>query len=107
MIPSSVIIAWLSRSPVFVVPYAAVAPQPRFLLSIASLVAPEPRSVRSKVGHEGVGGGVVDTGQVPGVARGGAGHAGAVGISPGLRGLEIAVVEASVLEKSPVIIGNN
>ena len=105
--PSSEIIAWLSCTPVFVVPYAAVAPQPRFVLSIASLVAPEPRSVRSKVGHEGVGGGVVDTRQVADVARGGAGLTGAVAISPGLRGLEIAVVEVSVLEKSPVIIGNN
>ena len=49
----------------------------------------------------------MDTGQVAGVARGGAGHAGAVGISPALGGLEIAVVEASVFEKSPVVIGNN
>ena len=49
----------------------------------------------------------MDTGQVADVATGGAGHAGAVGIDPGLRGLEIMVVEASVLEKSPVVIGNN
>ena len=107
MIPSSAIIVWLSCSPVFVVPGAAVAPQPRFVLSITSLVAPEPRSARSQVGHEGVGDVVVDTGQVAGVARGGAGHAGAVGIRPALGGLEVAVVEASVFEKSPVVIGNN
>ena len=49
----------------------------------------------------------MDTGQVPGVATGGASHAGAVGISPALGGLEIAVVEVSVFEKSPVVIGNN
>ena len=107
MIPSSAIIVWLSCTPVFVVPGAAVAPQPRFVLSIASLVAPEPRSVRSKVGHEGVGGGVVDTGQVPDVARGGAGHAGGQGISPALGGLEEAVVEAGVLEQGPVTILDN
>ena len=107
MIPSSAIIVWLSCSPVFVVPCAAVAPKPRFVLSITGLVAPEPRSARSQVGHEGVGGVVVDTGQVPGVARGGAGLAGAQGISPALGGLEVAVVEASVFEKSPVVISNN
>ena len=107
VIPTTVIIVWLSCSPVFVVPGAAVAPQPRFVLFITILVSPEPRSARSQVGHEGVGGVVVDTGQVPGVATGGAGHAGAVGISPALGGLEVAVVEASVFEKSPVVIGNN
>ena len=93
--------------PVFVVPGTVVAPHPWFVLSIASLVAPEPRSARSQVSHEVVGGGVVDTRQVAGVARGCAGHAGAVGISPALGGLEIAVVEARVFEKSPVVIGNN
>ena len=107
VIPTTVIIVWLSCSPVFVVPGAAVAPQPRFVLSITSLVAPEPRSARSQVGHEGVGDVVVDTGQVAGVARGGAGLTGAQGISPALGGIEVSVVETGVLEKSPVVISNN
>ena len=59
------------------------------------------------VGHEGVGGVVVDTGQVPGVARGGAGHAGAQGISPALGGLEVAIVESGVLEEGPVPLSEN
>ena len=49
----------------------------------------------------------MDTGQVAGVARGGAGHAGAVGISSGLISLEEAVVEADVLEEGPVTIRDN
>ena len=49
----------------------------------------------------------MDTGQVPGVATGGAGHAGAQGISPPLGGLEEAVVEAGVLKKGPVTIRDN
>ena len=49
----------------------------------------------------------MDTRQVPGVATGGGGHAGAQGISPGLGGLEEAVVEASVLEQGPVTILQN
>ena len=107
VILTSSITVRFSNQPVCEVPGAAVAPQPRFVLSITILVSPKPRCARSQVGHEGVGDVVVDTGQVPGVATGGAGHAGAVGIMPALGGLEVAVVEASVFEKSPVVIGNN
>ena len=92
MIATTSIISGFSRMPVFKVPGTAVAPQPRFVLSIALLISPEPRSARSQVGHEGVGDVVVDTGQVPGVARGGAGLTGAQSISPALGGLEVAVV---------------
>ena len=49
----------------------------------------------------------MDTGQVTGVARGCAGHAGVVGLSPALGGMEEAVVEASVLEQGPVTIDDN
>ena len=81
------------------------------LLSSATVLEPaEPDplpNTSSKVGHEGVGDVVVDTGQVPGVATGGADLAGAQGISPALGGLEVSVVETGVLEKSPVVISNN
>ena len=107
VILASSITVRFSIQPVCEVPGAAVAPQPRFVVSITILESPEPRSARSKVGHEGVGGVVVDTGQVPGVARGGAGLTGAQGISPALGGLEVSVVETGVLEKSPVVISNN
>ena len=107
VILTSSITVRFSNQPVCEVPGAAVAPQPRFVLFITILVSPEPRSARSQVGHEGVGGVVVDTGQVPGVARGGAGQTGAQRVSPALGGLEVAVVEASVFEKSPVVIGKN
>ena len=107
VILTSSITVRFSNQPVCEVPGAAVAPQPRFVLFITILVSPEPRSARSQVGHEGVGDVVVDTGQVPGVATGGAGYAGAVGIMPALGGLEVPVVEARVFEKSPVVIGNN
>ena len=49
----------------------------------------------------------MDTGQVPDVARGGAGHAGAQSISPALDGLEVAVVESGVLEVGPVPLSEN
>ena len=107
MIATTSIISGFSRMPVFKVPGTAVAPQPRFVLSITILESPEPRFARSKVGHEGVGDVVVDTGKVPGVARGGTGLTGAQGISPPLGGLEEAVVEAGVLKKGPVTIRDN
>ena len=49
----------------------------------------------------------MDTRQVPGVATGGAGHAGGVGISPALGRIEEAVLEASELEQSQVTIRDN
>ena len=49
----------------------------------------------------------MDTGEVPGVARGGAGLTGAQGISPALGGLEVAVVESGVLEEGPVPLSEN
>ena len=107
VILTSSITVRFSIQPVCEVPGTAVAPQPRFVLSITILESPEPRSARSKVGHEGVGDVVVDTGQVAGVARGGAGQTGAQGVSPALGGLEVSVVETGVLEKSPVVISNN
>ena len=87
----------LSTPPVFVVPDAAVAPVPGLLSSAAVLESTKPCSARSQAGHEVVGGVVVDTGQVSSVARGGAGLAGAQGISPALGGLEVAIVESGVL----------
>ena len=84
-------IVGLSVIPVCVVPGAAVAPVPGLLSSAAVLESTKPCSARSQVGHEVVGDVVMDAGQVPGIARGGAGHAGAQGIRPALDGLEVAV----------------
>ena len=64
---------------------------PGLLSSAAVLESTKPRSIRSQVGHEDVCNVVEDTGQVSSVARGGAGLAGAQGISPALDGLEVAV----------------
>ena len=90
----------LSTPPVVVVPDAAVAPVPGLLSSATVLEPAEPDplpNTSSKVGHEGVGDVVVDTGEVAGVARGCAGLTGAQGISPGLEGLEVTVVQSCVL----------
>ena len=100
-------IVWLSVIPVFVVPGAAVAPVPGLLSSAAVLEPTKPHSARSQVGHEVVGDVVMDAGQVPGVARGGAGPTGAQGISPALDGLEVAVVESGVLKVGPVTLSEN